>query len=190
VIRECGYDEAVLGFSLSYNTSIERTKEILPKYAFGKSGENKFLESIQLWLDIDATRYYWQEFDTYRIGVTKNSESTMHTICKKPVDQSNFERPVCPATILYLNDLIFKYKTIEDKTLKRDLFVEIKDNLPEGYLQRRIVNLNYKSFRHIYEQRMDHKLPQWQLFFKSVLSKIEHPEFIIKDYYKENLDKF
>jgi len=73
---------------------------------------------------------------------------------------------------------------VEDKTLKRNMFLEIKNNLPEGYLQRRIVNLNYKSFRHMYEQRFDHKLPQWQMFLKSVLSSIQYPEFIIKDYQK------
>ena len=52
VLAECGYHESALGFSLSYNTTVERAKEILPKYAFKNNGENKFLRSMQIWLDI------------------------------------------------------------------------------------------------------------------------------------------
>lgn len=39
----------------------------------------KVLRGVQVWLEIDAPRYLWQELDTYRIGVEKlSSESTMH----------------------------------------------------------------------------------------------------------------
>ena len=64
-LEECGYKWAALGFSLSYKSTIERTMQILPKYAFSKPGEAKFLESIYLWLDVTAPRFFWQEADTY-----------------------------------------------------------------------------------------------------------------------------
>lgn len=39
----------------------------------------KVLRGVQVWLEIDAPRFLWQELDTYRIGVEKlSSESTMH----------------------------------------------------------------------------------------------------------------
>lgn len=181
LLEETGYNHAVLGFSLSYNSSIERTKNILPRYAFGKSGENKFLESIQLWIDIDAPRFWWQEFDTYRSGISKQSASSMHTLMKSKITQENFEYPIDVCLLNILNDIIDTYKGSENK---KDLFLRIKNILPEGFLQRRIVSMNYKVFRHMYEQRIDHKLPQWQYFCNTLLDKIEHPEFIVLDLVK------
>lgn len=174
VIKETGYEEAALGFSLSYNSSIERAKKILPKYAFGIPGENKFLESIIIWIDITAPRFWWQEFDTYRVGVTKQSESTMHTLCKKPLDNSNFEYPLPEESLKRLNDLRI---LAVGKEMPLDKF---KNELPEGFLQRRIVCLNYKSLQNIIGQRLTHRLPQWKYFCNEVLSQLQHREFVEK----------
>jgi hypothetical protein len=179
-IKECGFDEAVLGFSLSYNTDIERVKQILPKYAFGVPGEGKFLEQIMLWVDVTAPRFWWSEADTYRVGTCKQSESSMHTITKKFLTQNNFEYPIFEETLDGLNNLIHKYKSETEPDIKIDLLLKIKDNLPEGFLQRRIWMFSYKTLQNIYVQRNNHKLPQWKYFISILLSQIDHPEFIVK----------
>jgi hypothetical protein len=186
-LSEHGYDEAVLGFSLSYRSTLERTESILPKYAFGIPGENKFLESIQLWLDVTAPRFWHQEMDTYRVGISKQSESSMHFLCKKPLTQEDFELPISNGLLENLNFHINQYKICigEDK---KNVFLELKNLLPEGFKQRRIINLNYKCFRNIYEQRINHRLPQWQYFCNTVLNSLDHPEFIVKDYEKSLTD--
>lgn len=177
-LSEHGYDEAVLGFSLSYNSTIERTKQILPKYSFGIPGESKFLESIQIWLDVIGSRTWWVEADTYRVGSTKQSESTMHTLSKKPLTQENFE--------YYVNDEYLKYLNIILESVKNKdgvyTLVDLKNGLPEGFLQRRIWNINYKTLQNIYNQRKNHRLPQWHKFLDELIPQLEHPEFIIKDY--------
>lgn len=180
-IKETGYDEAVLGFSLSYNTSIERVKQILPKYAFGVPGEGKFLEQMLLYVDVTAPRFWWSEADTYRVGTCKQSESTMHTITKKFLIQDDFEYPIFVETLNKLNELISEYRTVTDKIVKAKVFLEIKDNLPEGFLQRRIWMFSYKTLQNIYAQRYNHKLPQWKYFIDTLLSQIEYPEFIVKE---------
>lgn len=53
-LNECGYEESALGFSLSYNSTIDRAKELFPTYAFKGNGESKFLESIYIWVDVNA----------------------------------------------------------------------------------------------------------------------------------------
>ena len=179
VLKEEGYEEATLGFSLSYNTSIERTKVILPKYAFGVPGENKFLESIYLWVMVQAPRYFWQEADTYRIS-TKQSESTIHTICKKLLTQEDFQYPVYQSTLDNLNTDIDMYKTISNDWKNKFFEEHIKNNLPEGFLQKRVWVFDYKCLQNIYGQRYNHRLSLWHLFIKSMLEQIEHPEFIIK----------
>jgi len=154
VIKEAGYEEAKLGMSLSFNSSLDKMDKVCSKLAKRNGGHNKFLESICVWLDITAPRYWWQQFDSYRIGVTKQSESTMHTIMKKPFTIDDFEsRLVDYFVIERLNQLI------EDGE-----FDIVKAMLPESFLQRRIVCTNYKTLYTMYRQRRTHKLSEWTRF--------------------------
>lgn len=43
----------------------------------------KFLRQIFVSMDIEAPIFVWKELDTYKIGTTANSCSTMHTLMKK-----------------------------------------------------------------------------------------------------------
>lgn len=183
VLEEHGYESAALGFSLSYNTSIERAKELLPKYAWGKSGETKFLESIYVWIDVNAPRFWWQEADTYRLS-TKQSESTMHTLSKGYLDNNDFEYRITDRCLEDINNHIALKDSIYWEEYKNDYLVFLKNMLPEGFLQRRIWVMNYRTLQNIYGQRYDHKLPQWHLFCDSILSQVEHPEFL-----KQNLNE-
>lgn len=182
IIKETGYEEAALGFSLSYNTSIERVKEILPKFAFGVPGEGKFLESMIMYLDVKGCRTWWAEADTYRVGTTKQSESTMHTITKRRLSKEDFEDNfIFDETLIKINELIDAHKIETDKEKKKDLFVKIKRSLPEGFLQRRIWMMSYKTFQNIYWQRKTHRLPDWNIFINAVLNNMEHKEFIVQE---------
>jgi hypothetical protein len=157
----------MLGLSLSYNQPVAKMPAVAARLLPRGGSHVKFLESIAVWLDITAPRYWWQQFDTYRIGITKQSESTMHTLLKRPLVQADLERPI-PETVLdALNERI---------AAKR--FDEVKALLPEGFLQRRIVCTNYKALRHIVGQRHDHRLAEWQTFIRAVLEQVEHPEYL------------
>lgn len=173
VLEEHGYYSAALGFSLSYNTTIERAFEILPKFAFGKSGERKFLESIMLWLQVTSSRSVWQEADTYRIA-TKQSESTMHTLHKRPLTEEDWEYPLPDGMLKIVNEQRLRFL---NKEIKKYQF---KNCLPEGFLQTRVWCMSYKTLQNIYEQRHNHELPQWGEFLTSVLQQIYHPEFVVK----------
>ena len=109
IMKEAGYWEAIEGLSLSYNTSEVRAIRAAYRLCSKDGGHNKFLESIQVWIDITAPRYWWQQFDTYRIGVTKQSESTMHTLMREPLTDENFEGNISEIDgniLVILNDLI------------------------------------------------------------------------------------
>ncbi len=161
IIQEAGYQQALLGLSLSYNQPVEKMEKVAIRLCSKDSGHNKFLESIAVWIDINAPRYWWQQFDTYRIGMTKQSESTMHTILKTPLSDRNFQDKMSHMTISRLNYLIDNKK-----------FNLLKQELPEGFLQRRIVCTNYKTLRHIIIQRQDHKLSEWQLFCEAIKEQL------------------
>nr|DAM61591.1 MAG TPA: hypothetical protein [Caudoviricetes sp.] len=50
----------------------------------------KFLRMIHCYANITAPLYWWKEFDTYKIGTTANSCSTMHKIMDKPFEFDDF----------------------------------------------------------------------------------------------------
>ena len=135
-------------------------------------GHNKFLETITLTLDVKAPRYWWQEFDTYRVGVTKQSESTMHTIMARELRSKDFEGLILAETLADLNKIRNTYidadRRKEEAITTKELFLLIKNALPEGYLQRRIVCLNAKALQNMYTQRRAHRLPEWHQFFNAI----------------------
>ena len=51
----------------------------------------KFMRQILVSVDITAPLYWYKEFDTYKIGTTANSTSTMHKIASKPITLDCFE---------------------------------------------------------------------------------------------------
>jgi len=168
---ESGYYSAMLGLSLSYNQPEEKMYEVAKKLALKGGGHNKFLESIVVWIDITASRQFWQQFDTYRIGVSKQSESTMHTIMKNGITRDLFEHELYPC----IPDMIIGYLEFE----RRDKnFIAVKNALPESFLQRRIVCTNYMALQRIFQQRRNHKLPEWNFFCDELLKQIQYKEFI------------
>lgn len=180
-------DDALFGIGLSYGL----TSDMLCDAAFRKSpvykqlvavskklahmqgGHNKFLETITLTLDVKAPRFWWQEFDTYRVGVTKQRESTIHTIMAREIEPEDFEGGMYTDFLDELNAIRATYLDTKDEACKQTCFNDMKSALPEGYLQRRIVCLNLKTQQNIYHQRKNHKLPQWHIFFKDIAESLK-----------------
>lgn len=169
--NESGYEAALYGMSLSHSLGIdfpldESRVSRAAKLAPMQGGHNKCLEAIMLWLDVNAPRYWWQQADTYRIS-TKQSESTMHTILKGELGVEHFAVPPPASWLDHLNKLISEKKLDEVKAL-----------LPEGFMQRRLWCLSYKTLQNIDGQRKTHKLQEWRDFLELTLAQIEHPELI------------
>ena len=182
-IGEAGWNSALLGLGLSFGLTSDKTlddlesEEVAPgqewplherlyrrawNLARLDNGHNKYLESIVVWIDITAPRYFWSQFDTYRVGTSKQSESTMHTIMKRHLTKDDFSDKVRQEIIDILN------KMIDEKD-----FEGVKENLPEGFLQRRIVCTNYKVLRNMYHQRKNHKLKEWRFFCDQILMYLD-----------------
>ena len=183
ILKEEGFKEALLGLGLSYDVTSnifsvdeminiqQKLYEISLKLYNKEGGHNKFLESIQIWVDIDAPRYFWSEYDTFRVGTSKQSESTMHTIKKKEFTINMFETN--SKSLKIFNELIpilNRVRVLEDTET-------IKQILPEAFLQRRIVSTNYKVLRNIIYQRRNHKLKLWPEFCHFMVENVEHPEY-------------
>jgi len=169
VLHEAGYNEAMLGLSLSYNQPVSKMPAVARGLITKGSSHVKFLESMIVWLDVTAPRYFHSQLDTYR-HVTKQSSSTMHTLTKRKLTQDDFDATI-PISIL----------SVINSYIGLGQLIHAKDILPESFLQRRIVCTSYKTLANMYSQRIDHKLPQWQEFLSAVIEDVEHPEFIKND---------
>ena len=124
----------------------------------------KFMRMITVYVDITGPLYWWKEFDTYRVGVEKNSCSTMHKIHAKEFTLEDFS---CEKLYDPLGDL----RPIVDRlNVYRERYLKTKDKndwwqmiqlLPTSYNQKRTVMLNYEVLANIYKSRRNHKLDEW-----------------------------
>ena len=168
VLDQAGYQAAITGVGLNKNQTFEHiSDEVAPKLCKLDGGHNKFLEHIQTWLMVRAPRYWWQEADTFRLS-SKNSQSTMHTILKGPLTAGDFEcGDISASYLIELNQLI------DEKEL-----IKLKRKIPEGFLQKRMWHVSFKTLRHIILQRKHHKLPHWHYFIDALKGQLEHVELL------------
>lgn len=152
----------------------ENDLALMKKLVKAGTDHRKFMRFITVTCDITAPRYWWAEYDTYKVGTVTNSCSTMHTVHKKEFVLDDFSHE-------HLFDdenhmAIFKSslcRTIADLNTARDLFLETHDKkywwqiiqlLPSSYNQRRTLMLNYEVLMNMYHARKNHKLDEWRAF--------------------------
>jgi len=127
------------------------------------SSHRKFLRQIIIWVDFTLPRYVLTELDTYKVGTVRNSCSTMHTINKRLLTKEDFEdENIFDSTLYELNVLIEQIKL--NRQLRQEgnsEFFNLKSNLPEGFLQLSTFSFSYETALNIYQQRKNHRLPQW-----------------------------
>jgi hypothetical protein len=181
VVNEAGYDQALEGLSYNKEQKLENMQKVLEKLAPLDGGHNKVLRMMQVWVVINASRFFWVEFDTYKVGTTASSQSTMHSIHKRPLIKDDFENgDISQDKLDELNAIIDVLKKADTYDLKQEALIQLKRSLPEGFMQKRMVNLNYAALRNIILQRRNHRLPHWQIFVKSILEQVKHPELLPK----------
>lgn len=120
----------------------------------------KFLRQIMVSLDITAPVFFWSQIDTYKIGITRNSTSFMHTGTRRNLTVDDFEKGTDQRSIDIINEKLERYR--ENKT--PELFEEIRANIPMGYLYTSTVTMNYENVLNMIHQREHHKLSQWRWF--------------------------
>lgn len=142
------------------------------------SEHRKFMRQIFVSVDITAPLYWWKEFDTYKVGTVSNSTSTMHKLASTPITMNCFEMDdfdyfvgqnendigyIWEGLIYDLEYLRQKYNETKDKRYWKELI----RLLPESWLQKRTVTMNYENLLGICSkgQRRFHKLTEWSVDF-------------------------
>ena len=153
------------------------------------SEHRKFMRQIYVSFDLTAPLYFWKEFDTYKIGTTANSTSTMHKLASTPITIDCFEIDDMEegleidvweswkGLIRTCETLRLKYNETKDIRYWKEL-IRI---LPESWLQTRTVTCNYEVVRNMAHQRANHKLTEWKFLLKALEENLPYYNELILD---------
>lgn len=129
----------------------------------------KVLRQMMISCDITAPLYWWKEWDTYKVGVTTNSTSTMHKLCSRELTVHDFSFEdmhdnefIVNVVLDNLNTRIRDYK--EGMKQNKGLWRTIIQLLPSAYNQTRTITMSYENVLNMYKQRRHHKLQEWRDF--------------------------
>lgn len=138
----------------------------------------KYLRMIVVYADVTAPLYWWKEADTYRMGVEKNSCSTMHKLTYKPFELDDFSHDkmskvvnsTLGCVVETLNALRSIYQCARTDEDKKQAWYDMIQLLPSSYNQRRTCMMSYAALKNIYHARKNHKLDEWREFCKWIES--------------------
>ena len=167
--------------------------ELMQKLIKAGSEHRKFMRQIFVSVDITAPLYWWKEFDTYKVGTVANSTSTMHKLASTPITMKCFEMGDFADSNEESNSYNLYTKTMWSKLIDhlealRKEFNETKDKrywkelirlLPESWLQKRTITMNYENILNMYHQRKHHKLTEWSKSFCDWVKTLPYAEELI-----------
>ena len=156
----------------------------------------KYLRQIMVSMDITAPLYWWKEFDTYKVGTTRNSCSTMHKIHSKEftLDDFSCEHLSTLPTVVKGKDIECNYDytqvlqlIINALNASRTMYLKTKDKkywwqmiqlLPSSYNQKATITMNYENVFNILQYRKNHRLDEWNEFCDILLNYLPYVDEI------------
>ena len=99
----------------------------------------------------------------------------------KYADKVNTYEEVARPLVDTLNELRDMWFREEDEAVKKEIWYNILQLLPNSYNQKRTVHLNYEVLGTMYKQRRHHKLSEWQVFCDTIKT-LPYSEFITREF--------
>ena len=160
----------------------ENDLALAAKLAKAGSDHRKFLRQIIVSMDITAPLYWWKEFDTYKVGTTANSTSTMHKIQAKEFTREDFSIDRLSEDALAVLDSLLVYLEGErvkfNETKEKQHWHNMIQLLPSSFNQMRTVSMNYEVLINIYYARRTHKLAEWHTLCE-IIEKMPYADKLI-----------
>ena len=159
----------------------ENDRQLALILANAGTDHGKFLRMINVCIDITAPFYWWKEFDTYRMGVEKNSCSTMHKLASRDltIDDFSVDHLDGDEIIMFKNviDILNYFRAAYKKTGEKSYWYKMIQLLPNSYNQKRTCVISYAALRNMYHARKNHKLDEWRAFCRWV-EELPHSDLI------------
>lgn len=152
----------------------------------------KFTRMIHIQMDITAPMFWWSEFDTYKIGTTRNSCSKMHTIHIKPFELDDFaheccmEIPIAHDALINAINACDQLRITYNETHDRKYWRALIELLPESYMMKATWDGSFETMLNIMHQRDGHKLKEeWEPFRRTCFDNIPYLEEFYNIAYKK-----
>ena len=155
----------------SCTDEVTKTTEKLATCKTG-TGHDNFLNGVIVQFDLTFTVKAWTEAERYHFLNFISSQSTMHRIAKFNLDEA-YNEYVDERIIEIMKELVSKYnesKSPED-------YLKLLYSNPCGFELTAGMTTNYRQLKTIYQQRKDHRLPEWREFCNWI-KKLPHSDWI------------
>lgn len=123
------------------------------------SGHDQFLTGIVVQIDLTFSIKAWVEAERYHFLDFVSSQSTMHRITSMDIDEQCIDY-VRRETIELVEKLVEEYK----KAPTPERYLAVLYNVPVGLRLTARMTTNYRQLKTIYQQRKNHRLPEWRAF--------------------------
>lgn len=142
-------------------------------------GHDQFLTGIRIAFDLTFSNKAWVEAERYRFLEFVSSQSTMHRITKFDLSKQ-YNEYVDKRVIEIMEEKLDDYNNLikiikntpkDEKILLENLenlrkqkYLELLYTNPAGFELTARLTTNYRCLKNIYQQRKNHRLPEWRKF--------------------------
>ena len=169
-----GLENAVRGSKFPMATDIEKVDSEITKTTkkLGScspgTGHDQYLTGIIVQFDLTFTVKAWTEAERYSFLDFISSQSTMHRISKFDLCEQ-YIGYVDHRVIDIMNELKDKYNETNDP----EDYLRLLYTNPCGFKLTAAMSTNYRQLKTIYQQRKNHRLPEWRELCEQI-EKLPH----------------
>lgn len=151
----------------SLNSEVTKGVEKLATSCIGHA-HDQFLTGITVQFDLTCSNKMWVEAERYRFLYFVSSQSTMHRATQFNIaEQCNeyVSSEIIATVAKYVrvyNQICDRYGQNSDEA--KEAYLVVLYNLPAGFELTARMTTNYRQLKTIYQQRKNHRLPEWREF--------------------------
>lgn len=151
----------------------------------------QFLTGIVVNFDLTFSNKAWIEAERYRFLNFVSSQSTMHCATKFDL-RAQCNKYVDERIIAIVQEYIDLYNSLtakDEETIKfkKNLYLKILYNIPPGFQLTARMTTNYRCLLNIYNQRHDHRLPEWREFCNQLLEELPFFRELVEAYMNKEI---
>ena len=190
-MRAAGYPMRTdLNEALDFTKDWDRAQRLTKASRFN-AAHAQFLTGIVVNFDLTFSNKAWVEAERYRFLNFVSSQSTMHCIAKFGL-RAQCNKYVDERIITIVQEYIDLYNSLtaqDEETIefKKNLYLKILYNLPSGFQLTARMTTNYRCLLNIYNQRHDHRLPEWREFCNQLLEELPFFRELVEAYMNKEI---
>lgn len=178
-VRVYGIDESFAGSKLPMAVDASKcTEDFTPTIAsLGSSdpgsGHDQFLTGCIVQFNLTFSIKAWTEAERYHFFDFVSSQSTMHRITRFDIDKQ-CNQYVDRDVISLVQKIVDDYNVMPTT----EGYLRVLYNVPVGFQLTARMTTNYRQLKTIYNQRKNHRLPEWRQFCEWIKTLPYMDEFL------------